>query len=56
MTIVSNPVTSSFGTVGRCQVLLEEEISISILYAIIHIYQKQEPATSQQLTLHLYAT
>ena len=24
------PVTSSFGTVGRCQVLLEKEISISI--------------------------
>ena len=29
-TMVSTPVTSSFGSVGRCQVLLEKEISISI--------------------------
>lgn len=28
--MVCKPVTSSFGTVGRCQVLLEKEIDLSI--------------------------
>ena len=29
-TMVSTPVTSSFGSVDRCHVLLEKEISISV--------------------------
>ena len=31
-TMVGKPVTCSFSTVGRCQVLLEKEISIPLLY------------------------